>query len=481
MPPKTRLLLLASALLISLAPASQAADNKPNFILFLADDMGWNAPSGYGSDLHETPNLDQLAEEGVKFTNGYAACTVCSPSRAAILTGMYPARLHVTNWITGTKMPLAKLTPPDWTLQLENHHITLAEALKDAGYRTAHIGKWHLGGEGFQPQDSGFEKNIGGTSAGSPPGGYFLLNNLDLPKAKEGEYLTDHLTDRALDTIEEWKDEPFFIYFPFYNVHTPIQGKQELVDYYSGKVKEDGIHTNPTFAAMVHSVDENVGRVMAKLKELDLDDNTVIVFTSDNGGLSHRNDKATGICMNTPLRRGKGSSFEGGTRVPLIVKVPGITPAGAVCDTPVCGVDFYPTFLEMAGAKGDAGHNANVDGVSLTSILKDPEAKLGRESIYWHFPHYHAGGDSPYAAVRTGDFKLIEYYEDGSLALYNVEDDPGESKDLAQAMPEKAAEMAKQLADWRVSVDAQMMTPNPDYDPDNWRANPKRAKDKKKQ
>lgn len=466
----SRLLLFLCAFLLSLPAHAE----KPNFIFLLADDLGWNGLGCYGSDLHETPNLDQLAAEGVRFTNGYAACTVCSPSRAAILTGMYPARLHVTNWISGTKMPFAKLTPPDWTLQLELHHTTLAEALRDEGYHTAHLGKWHLGEEPYYPEHQGFERNVGGMHGGSPPGGYFLPNNLDLPKAKEGEYLTDHLTDRALEIIEDWKDEPFFMYFPYYNVHTPIQGKPELVEYYQGKVKPDGIHTNPTFAAMVHSVDESVGRIQAKLKELNLSDNTVIVFTSDNGGLSQRNGKSTGITMNTPLRRGKGASYEGGTRVPLIVKWPGVSPAGKVCNTPVSGVDFYPTFLEIAGAKGNADHNAKVDGVSLTSLLKDPSAPLKRENLYWHFPHYHAGGDSPYAAVRNDNFKLIEFFEDGTLELYDLSEDPSEEKNLAQTMPEKAQELLKNLHDWQASVGAQMMTENPDYDPDKARQGPGR-------
>ncbi len=458
-------------------------ERPPNIILLLADDLGWNGIGCYGSDFHETPNLDRLAARGTKFLDAYAACTVCSPTRAAAMTGIYPARLHVTNWIPGTKMPKAKLSPPDWTLYLEQRHATIAEVLRDGGYKTAHVGKWHLGGEGSLPENHGFDIDIGGTDRGSPPGGYFLPNNLDLPGAKEGEYLTDHLTKQALKLIDDWKEEAFFLYFAYYNVHTPIQGRADLVERYKEKLEAGPTpeqHTNPVYAAMTHSLDQSVGRIIQRLKKLGLDDNTVVIFSSDNGGLSHKGGNPTGITRNDPLRRGKGAAFEGGTRVPLIVKWPGVTPAGGICTEPVSTVDFYPTILDIVDIQGDPGHNANVDGISLVPVLEAPGASLGRDALFWHFPHYHAGGDSPYGAVRAGNWKLIEFYEEMDTELYHLKRDLSESKNVADQHPEKVARLRKQLHAWRDSVAAQMPVPNPDYDPENAREGaPKSLKGKK--
>ncbi len=465
--------LVSGAFLLGTAHGAE----RPNIVLLLADDLGWNGLGCYGSDLHETPNLDRLAAEGVRFTDAYAACTVCSPTRAAVMTGMYPARLHVTNWIPGTKLPYAKLSPPDWTLHLEQRHTTIAEALQAAGYHTAHIGKWHLGGGEFLPEHQGFDVNIGGTESGSPPGGYFLPNKLDLPEAKEGDYLTDHLTTQCLKLIDQWKDEPFFIYFPYYVVHTPIQGKPELVKKYEGLIKDGAVHDNAAYAAMTQSLDESAGRVLAKLEELGLTENTLVIFSSDNGGLSHKytgTDKLgeTGITDNAPLRRGKGSAYEGGHRVPLIVKWPGVTQPGGVCADPVCSIDFYRTILAASGAPGEAAHNATMDGLSLVPLLKNPKASLEREALFWHFPHYHAGNTGPYGAVRAGSWKLIERYEDGSLELYNLAEDLSETTNLATQQPDRAKTLRTMLENWRQATGAQLMHPNPDYDPQRARQGP---------
>lgn len=459
--------LLIVVFIVCVSSSAIAADSpRWNVIFLLADDLGWNGLSCYGSDLHQTPNLDALARDGMKFTDAYSACTVCSPTRAAVMTGRYPARLRVTDWIPGQKRPFEKLRIPDWTKQLVHSEVTIAEALAKAGYATAHIGKWHLGGNGFLPEDQGFDENIAGVAAGSPSGGYFLPNRLDLPQAKEGEYLTDHLTERAVNIIHAWKDRPFFIYFPYYTVHTPIQAKPDLTDEYAARVKADGIHTNPKYAAMHHSLDESVGRIVEALQDTDLLDRTIIFFTSDNGGLSHKFLKATGITQNTPLRRGKGSAYEGGVRVPLIVRWPSVTKPGSTSDEAVISTDYFPTILDITDVRIDAKNDAHVDGVSIAPVLNEPNASLQRDAIYWHYPHYHAGGDSPYGAIRAGDWKLIEFYEDSSIELYNLKEDIGESRNLAETERGRAMQLRGQLDAWRSSVDAQMPSRNPNYDPE---------------
>ena len=458
-------------ILIGTTAARCRADESrpPNIIFLLADDLGWNGLGCYGSDLHPTPNLNRLAERGVRFTNAYSACTVCSPTRAAVLSGKYPARLHLTDWIRGQNRPRARLKIPDWTMHLEHREVTVAEAVGPAGYATAHIGKWHLGNNEHSPETQGFDVNIGGTAAGSPPGGYFLPNRLDLPGATEGDYLTDRLTDEALQLITDWKSRPFFIYLAYYTVHTPIQGKPELVEHYLNQLERaanppTSVHINPTYAAMVHSLDESVGRITAKLNELDLFQNTVVIFTSDNGGLSHRMGKPTGITRNNPLRRGKGAAYEGGVRVPLIVAGQNVNHRRE-CAQPVTSVDFYRTILELTAASGDAAHNRNVDGVSLVPLLRDETAELDRDSIFWHYPHYHAGGGSPYGAVRRGDWKLIEFYEDQHVELYNLADDISEQCNLAAYRPDLADALRDRLHGWRADVGAQMPTSNPSFDP----------------
>lgn len=446
--------------------ATANADEKPNIVFFFADDLGWTGLGCFGSDLYETPNLDALAASGVKFTNAYSACTVCSPTRASLMTGMYPARLHLTDFLTGQNRPFAKMKIPDWHKQLDSHHVTIAEALKDAGYRTAHLGKWHLSrkGEnasGTMPTDQGFEVSYDGPARK----GYFLR---DGNQSSAGtNFLTDILTDKACEFIEESKNDPFFLYFAYHVPHTPIQGRADLVDYFKTKIKNETkklIHDNPTYAAMVKSLDESVGRVLNKLEQHELTDKTLIIFTSDNGGLTQRYGKHDRFTENLPLRRGKGSAYEGGVRVPMIIRWPGGSAVGQICETPVMSIDFYPTLLDLAGVKGNSEHNQSVDGISLAPLIKGDKHLVGRD-LFWHYPHYHAGGDGPYSAIRSDNFRLVEFHENKSVRLYDLNIDLGEQNDLSTKMPNKADLLLKRLNDWRQSVDAQLPTMNPDFDP----------------
>jgi arylsulfatase A len=453
-----RILVLILALACYAAGIS-AAERKPNVVLILIDDMGWTDIGCMGSDLYQTPNIDKLASQGVKFTNAYSACTVCSPTRAAILTGKYPARLHLTDWIAGHVKPKAKLKIPEWTQFLPSEEVTIAAALKASGYVSASIGKWHLGDpKEHLPTHHGFDLNIAGYNYGQPPSYFAPYKIATLTDGPKGEYLTDRLTDEACKFIETNRDKPFFLYLPQYCVHQPVQAKKEIIDAYKAKVKEGANHTNAIYAAMIQSLDEGVGRIMSKLDDLKLTDNTIVIFTSDNGGLIP-------VTRQPPLRAGKGSAYEGGVRVPMIVKWPGVTPAGKVCDEPVISTDYYPTILEMTGTAGDTKHNATLDGKSIAPLLRDPAAKLDRKAIFWHYPHYHPGGATPYSAVRSGDWKLVEFFEDNHAELYNLKDDAGEKTDLSEKSPGKKAELLKMLAEWRTSVGAQMPTENPNYDP----------------
>jgi len=418
----------------------------PNVVLILADDLGWVDLACYGHDFHETPNLDRLAAEGMRFTDAYTASCVCSPTRSSIMTGKYPARNDLTIWLGGRGG-----APAVDHMALEE--VTLAEALKEQGYATCHVGKWHLGGPPYYPQHQGFDVNIAGTSAGSPAGGYFLPNKMVLKDMKPGTYLTDRLTDECLALIEANRRRPFFIYTAYHTVHTPIQGRRDLIEHYQKKLKP-GQQYNPTYAAMVHCLDENVGRILAKLDELKLVQNTLVVFFSDNGGFSHSGGRKNNVTSNRPLRRGKGYCYEGGHRVPLIARLPGTVPAGAVCRTPVISTDFYPTILELVGAEPKPQQHA--DGLSILPLLKHPAAPLKRTTLYWHYPHNSPQGGTPSGAIRQGDLKLIEFFDDGRLELYNLADDLGELHDLSEKIPEKTRELHDELKAWRKSVDAKM-------------------------
>ncbi len=452
---KTLLLLAAIfSLTTTKATAALLSRELPNFIVILVDDLGRHDLGCYGSKFHQTPNLDRLAAQGMRFTQAYSACTVCSPTRAALLTGKYPARLHVTDWIAGHKRPQAKLKVPDWTMHLPASERTIAASLKSAGYATVSIGKWHLGGPEFAPEKFGFDMNLGGASRGQPTSYFSPYKIATLPDGPEGEYLTDREAAEAVKFIESNKDKPFFIYLPHHAVHTPLQAKKEVVEKYRARIKPGSGQTNAVYAALLESVDDSVGRIVAKLEELKLAERTVILFTGDNGGL-------IGPTSNTPLRAGKGSVYEGGVAVPLIVRWPGAIAAGSVNTTPVISADFAPTLLAMAGAKLVPGQI--FDGVNLEPLLKGG-TNVSRP-LFWHYPHYHPGGATPYGAVRDDDLRLIEFYETGRLELYDLKTDPRESKNLAMDQPDKAVALQKKLDAWRRSVGAQMPMPNPSYRP----------------
>jgi arylsulfatase A-like enzyme len=456
-------LVVAGPLSGQAASARDSSSPKPNFVLILIDDMGWKDLGCYGSRFYETPHSDRLAAQGMRFTDAYAAGPVCSPTRASILTGKYPARLHLTDWLPGrVDRPSQMLLRPQFRQYLPPEEMTLARALKPLGYVSASIGKWHLGGEPYYPEKHGFDVNIGGTNTGSPPGGYFLFRTPTLAARDDQEYLTDRLTEEAEKFIEKNKARPFFLYLAHYAVHIPLQAKQEILAKYRAKATPGETPTNPVYAAVVESVDQSVGRIIKKLKELQLEDRTVVFFTSDNGGLSVREGPNTPATSNAPLRAGKGYLYEGGIREPLIVRWPGVTRPGTVCRVPVCSVDFNPTILEIASLRVDRRHA--VDGVSLIPLLKQTRGWT-RDALYWHYPHYSNQGGKPSGAVRQEDYKLIEFYEDGKRELYYLKDDLGEKNDLAARMPAKTRELHKMLAGWRRSVQAQMPTPNPEYRP----------------
>lgn len=443
-------------------PARAAATRAPNIVFILIDDWGWTDGASFGSALYETPHIDRLAAQGMKFTQAYAACTVCSPTRAALLTGKYPARLHLTDWIAGHNRPYAKLKIPDWTQHLPLEEKTIAEALHERGYATGIFGKWHLGGPKFYPEFQGFDVNVGGCDRGQP-GAYFPPYGVENIKAERpGEFLTDRLTREACAFMEAHRDQPFFVYLPHYAVHTPLTGKAAVIEKYQQKIAAGKfIHTNAVYAALVESIDDSVGAVLRKLAELKLAENTIIVLTGDNGGLSGTvgpQGWRPGPTRNDPLRLGKGSAYEGGVRVPLLVKWPGVITAGTVHAAPVTSVDYFPTLLEMATGAPAQG----VDGESIVPLLKGAE-KLKRSAIFWHYPHYHPGGATPYSAVRAGDWKLIHYFEDDRLELYDLKNDLGEKNDLAGREPQRVAALRAQLDAWRKDVGAQLPTLNPAY------------------
>jgi len=462
---------------VSLGRRAAGTRKKLNFVFFLIDDLGWTDLGCYGSSFYETPNIDKLASQGMRFTDAYAACPVCSPTRASIVAGKYPARLGITQWIGASNEP----TPYRHYLPLEE--VTIAEALKEAGYATGFVGKWHLATSEadrakYYPDKQGFDVNIGGDKSGSPPTYFWpykkrgrILETMP-PGGKEGEYLTDRLTDESLKFLDANKDKPFLLYLAHYAVHTPTESKQVLTDKYKTKADKlpepDGpkfvtvydkyrtrmVQDNPVYAGMVQSVDESVGRVMKKLEELGVADNTAVIFMSDNGGLS--TVPREGPTCVLPLRAGKGWLYEGGIREPMIIKWPGVVKPGSTCSEPVTSTDFYPTMLQMAGLP--LRPKQHVDGVSLVGLLKGT-GKPKRRAIYWHYPHYHGSGSKPSGAIRAGDYKLIEWYEDNSIELYNLKDDLGEKNDLAAKMPEKAAELRKMLHRWLKRMKADVPTP----------------------
>lgn len=462
----TTVILAAVALFSAGVETARCDDSPPNVVLIVADDLGWADLGCYGSRFHRTPNLDKLAREGMRFTQAYAACPVCSPTRAALMTGKYPARLHLTDWLPGRPdMASQRLLRPVIRQALPLEETTLAELLHAAGYVSASIGKWHLGGAGFEPQKQGFDINVAGDAAGSPRSYFapFQQNGKSIPgleQAPEGEYLTDRLTTEAEKFIEQNRDRRFFLYLPHFAVHIPLKAKANLLEKYQALAKPPTPQNNPVYTAMLDSLDESVGRVMQKLEELKLTDRTIIIFTSDNGGLATLEGPNTPATSNAPLREGKGYLYEGGVRVPLIIKWPAGVKPERLCETPVGSIDIFSTIREVCGAPAAA----ETDGVSLVPLLKK-SGELARRALYWHYPHYSNQGGRPGGAVRDGEFKLIEFYETGRLELFDLKNDPGESQNLVERSPQKVEELAEKLRQWRQSVAAQEMKPNPEFVP----------------
>jgi len=439
---------------------------KPNIIFILIDDLGWKDLSIYKSEFYETPNIDSLSEGGVIFTRAYAASPVCSPTRASIMTGKYPARLGITNYIGGRDR--GKLIPPENKEYLPLEEKTIAKAMKEAGYRTYHIGKWHLGGKPYWPENHGFDKNIGGCDWGAPRYGYFSPYRIPtLEDGEEGEYLTDRLTDEAVKIIKE-TEEPFFMYLSHYAVHTPIQVLEKYVPKYKEKVKKLGldkvktfetgeyfpcehkkhlrvlrrlVQSDPYYAGMIENLDENIGRVIKTLKETGKYENTIIIFTSDNGGLTTAEGSPT---CNFPLREGKGWIKEGGVRVSLIIKWPGTTDKlrKNVCEVPVISTDFYPTILEMASLS--LIPEQHKDGVSILPLLKGKE-KIERDSIFFHFPHYGNQGGSPSSSIISNGWKLAYSYEYEKYFLYNLNEDIQEKQNLIDKNPSELKKLKEIL------------------------------------
>lgn len=470
---------------------------RPNFLFILIDDMGWMDTGYNGSRLYETPNIDRLATQGMRFTNAYAASPYCSPTRASIQTGRYPVRTGINAWI-GYLPTLSRplLEPPNsWHLGLRE--VTIAEVFKEAGYATGIVGKWHLGTQKYYPQHQGYEYAV--ATAFAQAGKYFYPYSLelmmDLESGVTGEYLTDRLADETMKIMTECaeRQQPFLVFYSSYAMHSNLDAKDDLVTKYKEKLAElpppegprfvregnpaEGsgmgvaqFQENPVFAAMLESVDENVGRLLNHLEDMGVADNTVVIFFSDNGGLStngtavarHGVPNTVHDTSNAPLRGGKGYLFEGGIREPLLIKWPGVTSPGSVCEEPVISTDFFPTMLDIAGLP--LRPELHLDGLSLVPLLRG-RSSLGRNALFWHMPLYGSNGDFPGSAVRCGDFKLIEFYEDERAVLYNLREDIRESHDLAAEMPGKVAELRSLLHDWREEVNAPGMLPNPFFVP----------------
>jgi len=426
---------------------------KLNIVLILADDLGWSDLGCTGSTFYETPAIDRLASQGMRFTQAYAGANVCSPSRAAIMTGKYPARLHTTNFFGGNRR--GKLLPPEYRQNLPAEEITIAEALRRQGYRTGHFGKWHLGGQGSLPQDHGFETVVG-------------LNMGPGRGPADDPHFSRQLSEAAVKFIAESSDKPFFVYLPLHSVHVPLRTRPELQAKYEAKAAKvsvtgprevpindhmaRAVQDHAVYAGMVQEMDEAVARVLRALDELKLTERTLVLFTSDNGGLATAEGSPT---CNLPLRAGKGWNYEGGLRVPLIVRLPGRVPAKTTCDVPVIHCDFYPTLLALASLPVPA--EQKVDGVSIAPLL-ERRGGIAARPLFWHYPHYSNQGGRPCGAVRVGNDKLLEFFEDSHVEEYDLAKDPGEQHNRSK----RAVELKKMLAEWRTSVDAQMPTPNPE-------------------
>lgn len=458
-------LLLLPLLFLAAKCTEEKAPDRPNIVLINVDDLGWKDVGFNGSRYYETPNLDRLAKESVRFTNAYAGAANCAPSRACMMSGQNTPR-HGIYTVGSSERGNAKtrrIIPTPNTLELADEQLTLAEALKTHGYTSCSVGKWHLGDD---PRTQGFDENVAGTKAGHPKTYFSPYKNPNLSDGPEGEYLTDRITTEAIDFITTNKEKPFFLYLPFFTIHTPLQGKEDLVEKYKKKEKLDGQGRNPNYAAMVETMDASVGRILAILDELKLD-NTILVFTSDNGGISFQSRQH-------PLRAGKGSYYEGGIRVPLLIRWKNKIKPAWTTDTPVTNLDFFPTLLDLIGVEKPA--DKLLDGQSLANVLLKQE-QLEERPLFWHFPvylqAYRVGGDEsqdslfrtrPGSVVRLGDWKLHQYFEDGQLELYNLKDDIGEKNNLASTQADKTTELLQLLEEWRTNTSAPVPTaPNPDY------------------
>lgn len=470
---------------------------RPNIIVILADDLGWADLQSYGSTFYETPHLDKLALSGIRFTHNYATSPVCSPTRASIMTGKYPTKTGVTDWIRGRQedgkaMPYEKLIAQPTAYQLALEEKTISEYAFEQGYKTFFAGKWHLGEEEkYWPDYQGFETNIAGWSKGSPTGrindstgGFFTpYKNPKLSDGPAGEYLTDRLTNECITFIEKNKQTPFFLFYSLYAVHNPMQAPAALIKKYELKQKQLGLQNkdrfakdeewmkaengwrrrlvqdHPVYAAMVENMDWNIGRIVEKLQQLNLDDNTLIIFTSDNGGLSTAEGSPT---TNGPLRAGKGWLYEGGVRVPLIMYWKGRIVAGSIADLPVTTADFYPTIAKAINENYQ--QPKSIDGENIFKMLAKPQAYLNRNLI-WHYPHYSNQGGKPGAAIREGNFKLIYYYEDQSVELYDVVNDIAEKNNIASVNLKLSERLKKKLLKWLKENNTVQPTINPAYNP----------------
>jgi len=450
---------------------SQHPTHAKNVIFFLVDDLGWADLSCYGSTFHETPAIDALAQSGVRFTHAYAACPVCSPTRASIITGRHPVRVGITDWIPGQNIeskPISRFLHIHDNDQLPLDEITFAEVLKKEKYQTCFVGKWHLGDKGFLPTDQGYDVNYGGFSRGSPPGGYYApFRNPYLPDKTSGEYLTSRLTDEAIRFINKRDpNRPFLMSFCYYNVHTPIQADTRSVAYYQQKTtslkgdtpteREHEGQTrlrqdNPDYASMVAAVDTSIDRMLKALDEQNIAHETIIIFFSDNGGLSTK--KTAGPTCNLPLRAGKGWLYEGGVREPLIIRAPGVSKPGLVVNTPVVSMDFFPTILELCDVSPKT--TPTLDGRSIVGLLQGEEAATDR-TLYWHYPHYHGSTWTPGASIRSGRWKLIEFYHLEKVELYDLQADPGERKNLSAIYPQRVLELRNKLSKWQKQMGATM-------------------------
>ena len=465
---------------LAFVSCKETKNKKQNFVFILVDDLGWTDLGYTGSTFHETPNIDLLSSNSIQFTNAYSSGSVCSPSRASIMTGKHPARINITDWIPGLDPKDKKLLGPKDMNELPLEEVTVAEVLRNSGYKTFFAGKWHLGSNGFFPENQGFETNIGGNKKGQPQGGYYSpYKNPNLTDGPDGEYLTDRLTDESINFLNTVTDKPFFLFMSYYSVHTPIQASKRHIAKFKQKLQKlenkeifqrlegEGLTTlnqlNPAYASMIYALDENIGRLIAKLKNEGLYENTTIIFTSDNGGLStvRKERKSAAPTSIEPLRAGKGWLYEGGIRVPLLIKPNNYKDNGKVISEPVIGHDFYPTILSQAGIK--PAENQQIDGIDLTPLLKGEH--ISRKELYWHYPHYHGSAWKPGAAILQGDWKLIEFYESGKSELYNIADDISETNDLSSEQPEKVSSLKKRLQELQKSMNANKTILNPKFKP----------------